>query len=79
VNLAAGVEFPFSLYFPDKQPTAKVNWTYYTQTGDPDGLGVTYVFSDGETSSAKSSASRRTAIFCRCRPRSRPAVRPSRT
>jgi YidC/Oxa1 family membrane protein insertase len=53
VNLAAGVEFPFSLYFPDKQPTAKVNWTYYTQTGDPDGLGVTYVFSDGETSVRK--------------------------
>jgi len=53
VNLAAGLEFPFSLYFPDKQPTAKVNWTYYTQTGDPDGLGVTYAFSDGETSVRK--------------------------
>src|ERR1019366_8217150 len=49
VNLAAGVEFPFSLYFPDKHPAAKVNWTYYTQTGDPDGLGVTYAFSDGQT------------------------------
>jgi YidC/Oxa1 family membrane protein insertase len=53
VNLAAGVEYPFSLYFPDKQPTAKVNWTYYTQTGDPDGLGVTYAFSDGHTSVRK--------------------------
>jgi YidC/Oxa1 family membrane protein insertase len=53
VNLAAGLEYPFSLYFPDKQPTAKVNWTYYTQTGDPDGLGVTYAFSDGHTSVRK--------------------------
>ena len=53
VNVAAGLEFPFSLYFPDKQPTAKVNWTYYTQTGDPDGLGVTYAFSDGHTSVRK--------------------------
>jgi YidC/Oxa1 family membrane protein insertase len=53
VNVAAGLEFPFSLYFPDKQPTAKVNWTYYTQTGDPDGLGVTYAFSDGQTSVRK--------------------------
>jgi YidC/Oxa1 family membrane protein insertase len=53
VNLAAGLEYPFSLYFPDKQPTAKVNWTYYTQTSDPDGLGVTYAFSDGHTSVRK--------------------------
>ncbi|MGA2269394.1 MAG: membrane protein insertase YidC [Bryobacteraceae bacterium] len=53
VNSAAGLEFPFSLYFPDKQPGAKVNWTYYTQTGDPDGLGVTYAFSDGHTSVRK--------------------------
>ena len=25
----------------------KLNWTYYAQTADPDGLGVTYRFSDG--------------------------------
>jgi len=53
VNVAAGLEFPFSLYFPDKQPTAKVNWTYYTETPDPDGLGVAYAFSDGHTSVRK--------------------------
>ena len=53
VNVAAGLEYPFSLYFPDKQPTAKVNWTYYTQTGDPDGLGVAYAFSDGHCSVRK--------------------------
>src|SRR5271157_5786482 len=53
VNVAAGLEYPFSLYFPDKQPTEKVDWTYYTQTGDPDGLGVAYAFSDGHTSVRK--------------------------
>ncbi len=52
-NTAAGLEFPFSLYFSGTQPTAKVNWTYYTQTPDPDGLGVTYAFSDGHTSVRK--------------------------
>jgi YidC/Oxa1 family membrane protein insertase len=50
VNVAAGLEWPFSLYFPDKQPASKVNWTYYVQTPDPDGLGVAYAFSDGHTS-----------------------------
>jgi YidC/Oxa1 family membrane protein insertase len=50
----ACLEFPFSLYFPDKQPTAKVNWTYFTQTVDPDGLGVSYEYSDGHTSVRKS-------------------------
>jgi len=53
VNTASGLEFPFSLNFPGQQPTSKVNWTYYTQTADPDGLGVTYAFSDGHTSVRK--------------------------
>ncbi len=53
VNTAAGLEFPFSLYFPGPQPSTKVNWAYYTQTVDPDGLGVTYAFSDGHTSVRK--------------------------
>jgi YidC/Oxa1 family membrane protein insertase len=50
LNSASGLEFPFSLYFPGTQPTAKVNWVYYTQAADPDGLGVTYSYSDGHTS-----------------------------
>ena len=50
VNTVAGQDFPFSLHFPGTQPTAKVNWTYYTQTVDRDGLGATYAFSDGHTS-----------------------------
>jgi YidC/Oxa1 family membrane protein insertase len=53
MNTAAGLEYPFSLHFPGQQPTAKVNWTYYQQTGDPDGLGVTYEFSDGHTTVRK--------------------------
>jgi len=52
-NTASGLEPPFSLDFPGTQPTAKVNWAYYTQTEDPDGLGVTYTFSDGHTSVRK--------------------------
>lgn len=52
-NTAAGLDFPFSLHFPGAQPSAKVNWAYYTQTADPDGLGVTYAFSDGHTSVRK--------------------------
>ncbi len=47
VNSAAGMDFPFSLYFPTQKPVANVNWTWYQQTPDPDGLGVTYEFSDG--------------------------------
>jgi len=43
------LDAPFSLYFAGQQPTAKVNWVDYKQTVDPDGLGVTYLFSDGHT------------------------------
>ena len=54
VNATAGTEYPFSLHFPGQQPTSKVNWTYYSQTADPDGLGVTFAFSDGHTAIRKS-------------------------
>ncbi len=53
VNTASGLGYPFTLHFPAQQPTAKVNWTWYKQTGDPDGLGVTYEYSDGHTSVRK--------------------------
>jgi YidC/Oxa1 family membrane protein insertase len=48
-NPAAGLEFPFSLYFPGQQPTSPVNWKYFAQAEDPDRLGVTFTFSDGHT------------------------------
>jgi YidC/Oxa1 family membrane protein insertase len=53
VNTAAGMDFPFSLHFPEQKPPVNVNWTWYQQTVDPDGLGVTYEFSDGHTSVRK--------------------------
>ncbi|HWB86173.1 MAG TPA: membrane protein insertase YidC [Bryobacteraceae bacterium] len=48
MNTAADLH-PFSLHFPDQKPTSDVNKVYYTQKPDPDGLGVTYEFSDGHT------------------------------
>ena len=54
VNSAAGLTPPFSFYLPDdKDLEKKLNWSYYTQTADPDGLGVTYRFSDGHVSVKK--------------------------
>src|SRR4051794_2605416 len=50
LNTASGLESPFSLYFPDKKPAKDVNWAWFTQTADSDGLGVLYEFSDGHTS-----------------------------
>src|SRR5262249_21689244 len=32
VNSNAGIEFPFSLYFPGQKPATDVNWTWYKQT-----------------------------------------------
>ncbi len=48
-NTSAGLEYPFSLHFPGTKPTTNPNWAYFTQTADPDGLGVAYEFSDGHT------------------------------
>jgi YidC/Oxa1 family membrane protein insertase len=46
-------DFPFALYFAGQKPGTDVNWAWYQQTGDPDGLGVTYEFSDGHTTVRK--------------------------
>jgi YidC/Oxa1 family membrane protein insertase len=53
VNSAAGMDFPYSLYFPNQKPLVNVNFTWYKQTAEPDGLGVTYEFSDGHVSVRK--------------------------
>jgi YidC/Oxa1 family membrane protein insertase len=56
VNANAAMEdpFPFSIYLPDDRPLAKkLNWSYYTQTPEADGLGVTYEFSDGHNTVRK--------------------------
>jgi YidC/Oxa1 family membrane protein insertase len=49
VNTAAKMDYPFSLFFPNEKPTANVNWTYYKQTAEPDGLGVSFEYSDDHT------------------------------
>ncbi len=49
----AAKNYPFSLYFPGQKPAVDVNSVYYKQTGNPDGLGVTYEYSDGHTSVRK--------------------------
>jgi YidC/Oxa1 family membrane protein insertase len=48
VNSASGLAAPFSFYLPGETDLEKkLNWSFYAQTADPDGLGVTYQFSDG--------------------------------
>jgi YidC/Oxa1 family membrane protein insertase len=54
VNTASGLPYPFSLSFPDQKPATDVNWAWYKQTPDADGLGVKYEYSDGHTSVRKS-------------------------
>src|SRR5579871_3016209 len=49
VNAAARLEYPFSLSFPNEKPAGNLNWAYYKQTADPDGLGVAFEYSDGHT------------------------------
>jgi YidC/Oxa1 family membrane protein insertase len=49
INTASGLDFPFSVSFPDKKPAKDVNWAWFEQTADPDGLGVSYEYSDGHT------------------------------
>ena len=52
-NPAAGGDPPFSLRFPAQQPTSTVNWKYFSSAADPDGLGVTFTYSDGHTAVRK--------------------------
>src|SRR5271157_401676 len=53
-NAAVDDPFPFSIYLPDDKPLdKKLNWSYYTQTPDADGLGVAYEFSDGHNTVRK--------------------------
>ena len=49
----AKADAPLSLYFPAQKPAADVNRAAYKQTVDPDGLGVSFEFSDGHASVRK--------------------------
>jgi YidC/Oxa1 family membrane protein insertase len=54
VNPAAAMEYPFSFYIQGQEAVAKsLNWAYYAQQVDPDGLGVTYTFSNGAIQAKK--------------------------
>ena len=53
VNTAAKADPPFSFYFPGQKPTTDLNSANYKQTVDPDGMGVTFDFSDGHTAARK--------------------------
>jgi YidC/Oxa1 family membrane protein insertase len=54
VNSAAGLVPPFAFYLPgDKDLEKELNWSFYTQTADADGLGVTYRFTDGHVAAKK--------------------------
>ena len=52
-NTAAPGEFPFSLRFPAQPANSAINWKYFEQSADPDGLGVTFTYSDGHTAVKK--------------------------
>jgi YidC/Oxa1 family membrane protein insertase len=53
VNTASGLPAAFALSFPGDKPAKDVNWAWYEQTVEPDGLGVDYTYSDGHTSVRK--------------------------
>jgi YidC/Oxa1 family membrane protein insertase len=46
--------FPFALIFPNQKPAADLDGSLYAAEPAPDGLGVTYRFSDGNILSEKS-------------------------
>ena len=54
MNSSADLGYPFSLYVPGQDAlTKKINWAWYEQTADPDGLGVTFLYSDARTTVRK--------------------------
>lgn len=53
VNTAAKVEPPFALYFPGPKPSGDLNQALYQAMPDPDGLGISFDFSDGNTTAHK--------------------------
>ena len=48
------MEYPFSFYISRQDAIAKtLNWAYYAQQVDPDGLGVIYAFTNGAVQAKK--------------------------
>ena len=53
VNTAAKIEPPFALYFSGPKPSPDVNQALYEAHLDPDRLGISFDFSDGNTTAHK--------------------------
>ncbi len=53
VNGASATSAPFSLYFSGQKPAVDLNQALYAIKKDPDGLGVTFEFSNGQTRARK--------------------------
>ena len=66
VNTSAGMDYPFSFYIPGQDATAKiVNWAWYQAAQDPDGLGVTYTFSNGHVAARKTFRFEKDSYICK--------------
>ncbi len=53
INTASKVEPPFALYFPGPKPSPDLNQALFEAKPDPDGLGISFDFSDGNTTAHK--------------------------
>jgi YidC/Oxa1 family membrane protein insertase len=54
VNSASKVDRPFALHFKNQKPSTDLNQALYAVKPDPDNLGVTFEYSDGNVQSRKS-------------------------
>jgi YidC/Oxa1 family membrane protein insertase len=54
VNTAAKVDAPFLAYFRAQKPATDLSAALWVAKPDPDGLGISYQFSDGRVSASKS-------------------------
>jgi YidC/Oxa1 family membrane protein insertase len=53
VNTAARVDRPFSLYFKERKPSVDLSKALFAAEPDPDGLGITYRYSNGNVTARK--------------------------
>ncbi len=54
VNPASKVDPPFAFYFPGQKPEVDLNQALYAVKRDPDGLGLTFEYSNGQVLARKS-------------------------
>ena len=63
VNTAARTDPPMALYLPGQKPAADLNQAFYQAKPDPDGLGISFDFSDGSLAAHKSFRFRRSSYL----------------